>query len=146
MSATAHPTPAGPVIHVFEPALCCNTGVCGPDVDPALVRFTADLDHLRSLGVDITRHNLAHDPAVFAAEPTVAAFLRTAGSAHLPLTLVDGVTVTTDRYPSRDELLGYAGLATDAPGDDTSGGRTDLGLTAEGTGCCGGKSSTSGCC
>ena len=32
-----------PTIHVFEPALCCNTGVCGPDVDQALVDFTADL-------------------------------------------------------------------------------------------------------
>ena len=59
--------PASPAIRVFEPALCCNTGVCGPDVDQALVTFTADLDHVRGLGVDIERHNLANDPAAFAA-------------------------------------------------------------------------------
>ena len=64
-------TPSAPAIRVFEPALCCNTGVCGPDVDQALVTFTADLDHLRGLGVDIERHNLANDPTAFATEPAV---------------------------------------------------------------------------
>lgn len=68
--------PTSPAIRVFEPALCCNTGVCGPDVDQALVTFTADLDHLRGLGVDIERHNLANDPTAFATEPAVRDFLR----------------------------------------------------------------------
>ena len=97
--------PASPAIRVFEPALCCNTGVCGPDVDQALVTFTADLDHVRGLGVDIERHNLANDPAAFAAQPAVRDFLKVAGSAGLPLTLVDGVTVATGSYPSRGRLL-----------------------------------------
>ena len=48
-----------PVINVYEPALCCSTGVCGPDLDQALVTFTADVDYLRGLGADISRHNLA---------------------------------------------------------------------------------------
>ena len=30
-------------IEVFEPALCCNTGVCGPELDQELVDFTAAL-------------------------------------------------------------------------------------------------------
>ena len=93
--------PTSPAIRVFEPALCCNTGVCGPDVDQALVTFTADLDHLRGLGVDIERHNLANDPTAFATEPAVRDFLKVGGSAGLPLTLVDGVTVATGSYPSR---------------------------------------------
>jgi hypothetical protein len=29
-------------IEVFEPALCCATGVCGEDVDQSLVTFSAD--------------------------------------------------------------------------------------------------------
>nr|WP_231980335.1 arsenic metallochaperone ArsD family protein [Tessaracoccus coleopterorum] len=75
---------AGPRIRVFEPALCCNTGVCGTDVDEALVSFTADLDHLRRQGVDIERANLANDPGAFASNKVVADFLRVAGSAGLP--------------------------------------------------------------
>lgn len=31
-------------IEIFEPALCCSTGVCGPEVDESLVRFAADVD------------------------------------------------------------------------------------------------------
>ena len=46
-------------IEVFEPALCCATGVCGEDVDQALVTFSADMDFVRSRGGDIARYNLA---------------------------------------------------------------------------------------
>ncbi len=30
-------------IQVYDPAMCCSTGVCGPEVDPVLVRFATDL-------------------------------------------------------------------------------------------------------
>ncbi len=73
--------------------------------------FTADVDHLKSLGADISRHNLANDPAAFAGNDSVRSFLEVAGSEGLPLTMVDGVTVATGTYPARDQLLRYAGLA-----------------------------------
>ena len=83
------------VIRVFEPALCCNTGVCGTDVDESLVRFTADLNAVKGEGVDVARANLATDPGAFAANPIAVAFVQTVGSAGLPLTVVDDVTVLT---------------------------------------------------
>lgn len=103
-----------PKIRVYEPALCCNTGVCGQDVDDNLVRFTADLAALQSEGVDIARANLATDPQAFADSEVAVAFLQTLGSEGLPLTLVDDVTALTGRYPSRDEMRLWAGLA-DSP-------------------------------
>lgn len=130
---------ATPHIRVFEPALCCNTGVCGTDVDDALVAFTADLEHLKGQGVDIERHNLANDPTAFAATPAVSAYLQMAGSAGLPLVLVDDVTVATGRYPDRAELRRYAGLSPAAAGVGL-----DLGLVeAESSSSC---SPASGCC
>jgi arsenite-transporting ATPase len=140
-----------PEIRVFEPALCCNTGVCGPDVDQALVDFTADLSHLQGLGVDVQRHNLANDPSAFADSDTVRAFLQVAGSEGLPLTLVDGLTVMTGAYPAREQLRRYAGLAAvsaeseGSKGSERSGvpaGMADLGLTEKSDGCCG----PTGCC
>ncbi|MCC6497889.1 MAG: arsenite efflux transporter metallochaperone ArsD [Propionibacteriaceae bacterium] len=124
-------------IRVFEPALCCNTGVCGEDVDQALVDFSADLDFFKQQGVDIARHNLANDPAVFVQNPMVTNFLTAAGSEGLPLVLVDDVTVLTGRYPTRDMLARYAGLATAEP-------KTLTLATATSQGCCGGSSSS--CC
>ncbi|MDQ1245892.1 MAG: arsenite methyltransferase [Actinomycetota bacterium] len=136
-----------PTIRVFEPALCCNTGVCGEDVDPALVTFTADLAALREAGADIERHNLANDPTAFAADPNVKAFLQVAGSSGLPLTLVNGVTVATGSYPSREQLLTYAGVnpAAVAPAGATqiTMVTTDAAADVEDEGgCCG----AGGCC
>jgi len=124
-------------IRVFEPALCCNTGVCGEDVDQALVDFSADLDFFTSQGVDIVRHNLANDPAAFVQNPVVTSFLTAAGSEGLPLVLVDDATVLTGRYPTRAMLARYAGLTSAEPKTIT------LATVASG-GCCGGSSSS--CC
>lgn len=60
-------------VEVFEPALCCATGICGEDVDQRLVRFSADLDFVRSRGGDVSRYNLASAPRVFAENDTVNA-------------------------------------------------------------------------
>jgi hypothetical protein len=126
-------------IRVYEPALCCNSGVCGPDVDQALVTFTADLEHLKGHGVDIARHNLANDPSSFAANDTVRAYLQVAGSEGLPLTLVDGMTVMAGSYPTRAQLLRYAQLADVVA---VPAGVTRLELTEKPGGACG----PTGCC
>jgi len=125
-------------IRVYEPALCCNTGVCGPDVDEALVTFTADLGALKEMGVDIERHNLANDPTAFAADDTVRSFLQVAGSDGLPLTIVDGVTVMTGSYPAREQLLKFAGVDTDV----VPVGVATLTVSEESGSCCGGTN----CC
>lgn len=129
-------------VRVYEPALCCNTGVCGPDVDQALVSFTADLAFLADQGADIARHNLANDPMAFANDETVRAFLQVAGSEGLPLTTVDGVTVMTGTYPSREQLTRFTGLASPVNtlagsslltiSDDSDGASSECGPT----GCC----------
>ena len=46
-------------IQIFDPALCCSTGVCGVDIDQALVSFAADVDWAKQNGVQIERFNLA---------------------------------------------------------------------------------------
>ncbi len=128
-------------IAVFDPALCCNTGVCGEDVDQNLVTFTADMAWLLEQGATITRHNLANDPLAFAHNEAVRKFLEIAGSAGLPLVEVDGVTVATGRYPTRAELARWAGLDTPA---SVPAGAINLGLSegTESSSCCG----DSGCC
>lgn len=100
-----------PSIQVFDPALCCSTGVCGPDIDTALVHFAADVQWLQGQGVDVRRHNLASEPRAFMASPVVRTTLQTEGTDCLPLVLVDGAIVSRGAYPARDALAGWAGLA-----------------------------------
>ncbi len=98
------------LLEVFDPAMCCSTGVCGPQVDPKLVHFAADLDWLKSRGLDVRRYNLARQPAEFARNAAVAKLLADAGTAALPALLVDGVLVSQGRYPDRAELAALGGL------------------------------------
>lgn len=114
-------------IQVFDPALCCGTGVCGVDVDQALVTFSADADWAVQHGARIERFNLAQQPMPFAQNPIVRGFLERSGQEALPLILVDGEVALAGRYPSRAELSRWTGVA-EAPAQAKQGG------------CCGGKS------
>ncbi len=132
------------VLQVFDPPMCCSTGVCGPKVDPALARFAADLVWLRSLGVAVQRFNLAQEPNAFADTPAVQQMLEEAGPKCLPMILLDGRVVSQGVYPSREDLGALAGIGK----RDSANMRRTLLPVAEnrqpngGTGCCGG----SGCC
>jgi len=97
-------------IEVYDPPMCCSTGVCGPSVDPELVRFAADLDWLKRQGVGVERYNLSQQAAAFAGNPVVKKALAKDGNDCLPLTVADGAIVCKSRYPTREMLAGYAGL------------------------------------
>ena len=115
-------------IQVFDPALCCSTGVCGVETDQALISFAADADWARQNGAQIERFNLAQQPAAFAENAAVKGFLERSGHEALPLILVDGDIALAGRYPNRTELARWAGVREPA--------------LAHGS-CCGGKTS---CC
>jgi len=111
-------------IEIYDPAMCCSTGVCGTDVDPQLIQFASDLAWLKQQGVWVERFNLAQQPAAFATNPFIAEALKTGGNEGLPLVVVDGVIATRSIYPSREQLALLAGVKV---------------------GCCGGEKNT-GCC
>lgn len=91
-------------IEIFDPALCCPTGVCGPSVDPELTRMASAVFALEKKGFDIKRYNLANEPAVFANNKEVNKVLHEKGPDALPVTLLNGAVVKEGKYPSNDEL------------------------------------------
>ena len=102
-------------LRVFDPAMCCSSGVCGPSIDPQLARFAADLDWLKGQGVSVERFNLAHQPATFASDAAVKAALEEKGEAGLPVVKVDGEVKSIGIYPSRRDLATWAGLPAPLP-------------------------------
>ena len=110
---------------IYDPAMCCSTGVCGPEVDPKLVRFSADLDWLSKQGVEVRRFNLAQEPGAFTEDVSVKAVLDSQGDAGLPLIKLGDAVVSIGNYPSRDELARWVGLGVAET--EKSGG----------SGCCG---------
>jgi hypothetical protein len=95
---------------VYDPPMCCSTGVCGPEVDPKLAQFAGDLDWLKAQGVEVQRINLAQEPARFVENATVKAVLNRSGGDELPAILVGDRLIASGRYPSRDELAAMAGI------------------------------------
>lgn len=120
-------------IRVFDPAMCCSTGICGPSVDPKLIRFAADLEWLAERGVSVERFNLSQQPGAFADDAAVKSALETRGEAGLPLVKVNGEVKSVGTYPSRGELAAWAGVQLLAS------------EMAAKSGCCGGGAK-SGCC
>jgi AhpD family alkylhydroperoxidase len=106
--------PPIPQIHVYDPPMCCASGVCGPVVDPDLTRFAGDLDWLAAQGVTVRRFNLAQQPQAFASHDLVRAALEQDGDACLPLVLADGRIVSRGVYPSREALAQAARLPSAA--------------------------------
>ncbi|MEO8359154.1 MAG: arsenite efflux transporter metallochaperone ArsD [Vicinamibacteria bacterium] len=125
-------------IRVFDPAMCCSTGVCGPSVDPDLARFAADVDWLQKQGVVIERFNLSSQPKAFAETQAVKEALAR-GMEVLPLVMVGDRIAVEGAYPSRETLAALAGVVVK---------KIVMAPTAA-TGCCGpssGADSKTSCC
>ena len=115
-------------LQIFDPAMCCSTGVCGPQVDTRLVQFAADLDWLRSQGVIVKRHNLSQSPAAFVENGLVTTLLVEKGEAALPVILANGKVASTGVYPNRCNLAAWFKLDSAADPGPSKGA------------CCGGRS------
>ena len=105
-------------LKIYDPAMCCSTGVCGPSVDQKLVKLAADVAFLKSQGVTVERFNLGHQPEAFTASPLVLAEMG-AEAENLPIFVLDGEIKAKASYPSRIELAAWfgldAGTASDKP-------------------------------
>ena len=120
-------------VQVYDKPMCCSTGVCGPEVDPVLPTFAADLEWLKSQGHNVDRYNLAQQPQAFIDNKAIHHLLSTTGTGCLPVVLVDGAIVSQSTYPSRDELAAWVA---------GSPAKQLLPVANASGGCCG----TSGCC
>ena len=96
-------------ITILDPALCCNTGVCGPDVDDALVQTAANVKWLKSLGHEVNRHNISNDGAAFKEYPVAVEKLKIEGVDSLPFILIDNRMVKTGEYPTKEEWMQLIG-------------------------------------
>jgi SAM-dependent methyltransferase len=120
-------------VQVYDKPMCCSTGVCGPDVDPVLPTFAADLEWLKSQGHHVERYNLAQQPQAFIENKTIYHLLSTAGTDCLPVVMIDGEIVSQSAYPSREDLADWV---------SGSPAKQLLPIAKESGGCCG----TSGYC
>ena len=103
-------------VEIYDPALCCSSGICGPSPDRALAAFAGTIEKLKACGATIKRFNLAQEPLAFAQNPEVKAVLEKQGEGGLPLVFVAGELRFSGRYPSQDQLASALGMAPQEAG------------------------------
>jgi len=97
-------------IEIYDPAMCCSSGLCGPSIDPVLVKMNDAVLALKKQGVEIIRFNLAQQPKEFMANKKIADLLHKNGKKALPVTLVNGEVFKTGGYPSCEDICKALGV------------------------------------
>jgi hypothetical protein len=129
---------------VYDPAMCCSTGICGTDVDQRLVDLAADLDWLKAQGVSVQRFGLSREPSEFAANDTIRQIMQDSEGDDLPVFMMNGALKARARYPDRAELAEWTGVTAPkreiAEQVQESCCGPSISTSAAATGCCGGGS------
>jgi hypothetical protein len=91
---------------VYEGAMCCSTGVCGPEPDKTLIEFNETLKKLHSDYKDltITRASLSFNIDAFLENKDIFQTVKENGPGILPITTLDGEIVAKQRYLPYAEL------------------------------------------
>lgn len=95
---------------IFEPAMCCPTGLCGVSVDSDLLRISTIVNNLKNNGVNVERFNLTNEPMEFVKNREVNELISNEGVEILPITVVDSKIVKTKAYPSNSEMAEWLGV------------------------------------
>ena len=91
-------------VQLFDPPMCCSTGLCGPTVDQTLVDVNEMVMALQAEGVRMERYQLTTHPQTFLGNPDVIRLLREHTVEALPITVVRGKVLKYGAYPTMSEI------------------------------------------
>lgn len=91
-------------VELFDPPMCCPTGICGPTIDQALLDLNEMVMALQSQGVSVARYQMTSHPNAFLGNAEVMKLVREQQMAALPITVVHGIVIKTKTYPTLAEV------------------------------------------
>ena len=92
------------IIRIYDPALCCPTGLCGVNIDPELMRIAVVIESLKKKGLVIERFNLRDNPNIYVEHKQINDYLMKESADVLPITTLDNKVVLTKKYPSNAQI------------------------------------------
>ena len=125
---------------IFEQAMYCSTGVCGPSVDKELLRVSTVINNLSKKGVLVERYNLSSNPQIFIDNKVINEMLNKDGIEVLPITMVDGAVVKTKTYPTNYEFCDLLNVVENYLKASINSAKVTLKVKSKGCGC------GDGCC
>tara|TARA_B100001971_G_scaffold215177_1_gene258940 strand:+ start:22841 stop:23275 length:435 start_codon:yes stop_codon:yes gene_type:complete len=124
------------VLKIYDPAMCCSSGVCGPSVDPVLAQFASALSIIsKQYGIRVERYNLGQEPQAFASNETVKAMLGEGGMEELPFIFINDELWVKGRHPSKEELFKALNIKVSMEFTSFAAPQNDSACCADG-GCC----------
>jgi len=94
-------------VEIFDPPMCCPTGICGPTIDQTLLDLNEMVMALQSQGVSVARYQMTSHPNAFLGNDEVMKLVREQQMASLPITVVRGKVIKTQTYPSLAEVKNH---------------------------------------
>lgn len=91
-------------VEIFDPPLCCPTGLCGPTIDPVLLDVNEMVLRLQAQGAKVERYLMTAQPQAFVNNPQVFQLIRERQLAALPITVVNGRVIKVGAYPTLAEV------------------------------------------
>lgn len=97
-------------IEIFEPAMCCESGLCGVNIDPELMRVATAINTLKKKGASISRYNFTSSPRMFVMNKVINKYVNENGTKSLPVIMVNGEIVKIEKYPTNEEFENWCGI------------------------------------
>lgn len=97
-------------VEIYDPAMCCSSGLCGPSIDPVLVKMNEAVLALKKQGIEVQRYNLAQQPNEFMANKKIAVMLQKNGKKILPVTVINSEVFKTGEYPVYEDICKALGI------------------------------------
>lgn len=94
----------GSLVEIFDPPMCCPTGLCGPTLDQTLLDVSEMILALKAEQVIIERYQMTSHPHNFLNNTEVMGLVRERQMEALPITVVQGKVIKVGTYPSLAEV------------------------------------------
>ena len=92
------------ILEIFDPPMCCPTGLCGPVLDQTLLDVSEMIFALQSKGFVVKRYQMASDPNAFLNNETVMRLVRERQMSALPVIVINGEVIKSGGYPTLAEV------------------------------------------
>ena len=94
-------------IELFDPPMCCPTGLCGPTLDQTLLDVSDMILALQADGWLVERYQMTSHPHKFINNMDIMRLVREKQMAALPITTVNGQVIKVGVYPTLTEIQSH---------------------------------------
>ncbi len=99
------PTSIAPAdVEIFDPPMCCPTGLCGPSLDQTLLDVNEMITALQGENLRVERYQMTSSPNAFLSNAEVMKLVREKQMQALPITVVHGKIIKVGAYPTMAEI------------------------------------------